>query len=646
MARPNGYGKRFFTRRDDRSNFAYVRDFPPHLKDCLGGEITLRWSGDRRAIGGRTVLTISFETSDEMLAGSRWLDVHAQVERLVESARRRSGYGRNASIKSVEVEALNPEQIRVLGTQYYHDLLADEDAIETSIEARVERVGFDLHRKDIFGQPDRAQLRQAEIDYHERERAEAEHQLTTGEFGGFDASMHMDKAGEWFTDPARPSADQIYYTEYSKVEDHLKLNGIDLPLGHHSRRKLVLELARQKVRAHQDIVRRKKGDHTVLAPPRPELDLGVLLPPSSGLKLGDMFALWKSERRPAARTAMEFRLYLHRFISLHGDLDLKQITRAHIQQFRDAMLEIPRKIPAKVKHYGVRELILWANSQNDVPRLGATTVNDRGIGALSAILATAVREKKIDENPCQGTRVKLQVGEGDARPPYSDADLKVIFSSPVFKNGQRPKGGAGEAAFWLPYLALFTGARLEELAQLRVKDVCVEERDDQRIDYLDLMTMEGSAATKLRRKTSSSRRKVPLHSALIELGFLDYAASMKSQGKLSLFPDLISNGDKRSVSWSKWWGRYARVQFLKAKGLHENYENNPKTVFHSFRHNFIDACRDFKVDYVIMKKLIGHSFKEVTDDYGRGYSLSRLKEAVDCIAFKLESPGSLSAPGR
>ena len=40
---------------------------------------------------------------------------------------------------------------------------------------------------------------------------------------------------------------------------------------------------------------------------------------------------------------------------------------------------------------------------------------------------------------------------------------------------QASKGGAGEAAYWLPLLALFTGARLEELAQLRVSDLASEE---------------------------------------------------------------------------------------------------------------------------------------------------------------------------
>ena len=51
----------------------------------------------------------------------------------------------------------------------------------------------------------------------------------------------------------------------------------------------------------------------------------------------------------------------------------------------------------------------------------------------------------------------------------------MIFNTPVSTEGERPEGGQGEAAFWLPLLALFTGARLGELAGLRVSDVAHEE---------------------------------------------------------------------------------------------------------------------------------------------------------------------------
>ena len=41
----------------------------------------------------------------------------------------------------------------------------------------------------------------------------------------------------------------------------------------------------------------------------------------------------------------------------------------------------------------------------------------------------------------------------------------------IFTHGDRPKAGRGEASFWLPLMALFTGARLNELAPLTAADV-------------------------------------------------------------------------------------------------------------------------------------------------------------------------------
>ena len=74
---------------------------------------------------------------------------------------------------------------------------------------------------------------------------------------------------------------------------------------------------------------------------------------------------------------------------------------------------------------------------------------------------------------CRVLRLLPEAVRGGA--PFEIADLQAIFKTPVFTVGERPKGGKGEAAFWLPLLALFTGARLGELASLRASDVA---RDD------------------------------------------------------------------------------------------------------------------------------------------------------------------------
>src|SRR5262249_22492366 len=49
--------------------------------------------------------------------------------------------------------------------------------------------------------------------------------------------------------------------------------------------------------------------------------------------------------------------------------------------------------------------------------------------------------------------------------------LQKLFPSPIFTQRLRVRAGRGEAAYWLPILALYSGARLEELGQLVVEDL-------------------------------------------------------------------------------------------------------------------------------------------------------------------------------
>src|SRR5207249_331618 len=97
----------------------------------------------------------------------------------------------------------------------------------------------------------------------------------------------------------------------------------------------------------------------------------------------------------------------------------------------------------------------------------------------------------------------------EVRLPYSPADLERIFAV-------ERKGAAN---YWLPYLALYTGARLEELAQLRVVDVKIEDG----IAYLDIHGLDGR-----RVKTRSPERKVPLHPELLRIGLLRYVEEQRA----------------------------------------------------------------------------------------------------------------------
>jgi integrase len=88
-------------------------------------------------------------------------------------------------------------------------------------------------------------------------------------------------------------------------------------------------------------------------------------------------------------------------------------------------------------------------------------------------------------------------------------------------------GGAGEAAFSLPLLGLWTGCRLEELGQALVVDVQAADG----VHYLNISDLgEGKSV-----KTAGSRRPVPMHPELIRLGFLRYIEERRKQGDARLF---------------------------------------------------------------------------------------------------------------
>ncbi len=114
-------------------------------------------------------------------------------------------------------------------------------------------------------------------------------------------------------------------------------------------------------------------------------------------------------------------------------------------------------------------------------RVSAGTVNKQ-LGALQAIAGWAEQNGLIPEdtawsNPFAKTKVREEQSE---RTSFETAELKVLFAAPVFTKHEYPQGARGPAAFWLPLLALFTGARQAELAGLTVGNIQADEERRQR----------------------------------------------------------------------------------------------------------------------------------------------------------------------
>jgi integrase len=157
--------------------------------------------------------------------------------------------------------------------------------------------------------------------------------------------------------------------------------------------------------------------------------------------------------------------------------------------------------------------------------------------------------------------------------------------------------------------------RLEEIGQLTKDDI--KRQDDIWFFNLDHAPHKGQVL-----KNESSRRQIPIHSRLIELGLLDLVSA--SNGRL--FTDLSSAGARQlTASFSQWFGRYLRQVI----GIADR-----RKTFHSFRHTFKDMCREAEISKDLHDRLTGHSSRDVGDGYGAGmFPLKPLNEAIKKITL-------------
>lgn len=93
------------------------------------------------------------------------------------------------------------------------------------------------------------------------------------------------------------------------------------------------------------------------------------------------------------------------------------------------------------------------------------------LGFLGAMLQCAFDGGYVTQNVARGIRVGKAKVQREKRVAFTPEALARIFSSKVYTAGYRPKAGGGDAIAWVPMLAYVTGARLEELCQLRRQDV-------------------------------------------------------------------------------------------------------------------------------------------------------------------------------
>jgi integrase len=236
------------------------------------------------------------------------------------------------------------------------------------------------------------------------------------------------------------------------------------------------------------------------------------------------------------------------------------------------------------------------------------------------------RSYVIGENPFTGLKVRRAtlINARDERQPYTMDELKKLFSSPAFTGckGTMRRSAAGgmviwDSLYWVPLMALHSGARMNELCQLHLTDL-------KQVDGIWVFDIDENEEGQTI-KTAAGRRKIPVHLRLLDLGLLDYANAIRDKGHERLFPDItLGKGKRYSSTFSKRFKTYT-----------DGIGLGSDATFHSFRHNLNQALLDAEVRDEVSKAMLGHENKDTHARYG-GELLGNMAKALGKVAFPLD----------
>ncbi|WP_333877554.1 site-specific integrase [Methylobacter sp.] len=268
-------------------------------------------------------------------------------------------------------------------------------------------------------------------------------------------------------------------------------------------------------------------------------------------------------------------------VELVGDKSINQILQADLNNFFDEVQKLPvRRDSKKFTGMSIKQIII----ANDGPCIAEKTFTGTHRACISVFIQWAVvhyKDQGFPDLSVKGAIYRgIRAGGINKQRAMKFEELQKLFGHPKMKK----YAASSETAHycWLPLVGLFTGCRINELCQLNPFSDIVQ--DAETGIYYFHFTDEGETSGGVDKsiKTKSSKRIVPIHSKLLELGFLNYVAMIKRGNHKIIFPEWKQRNGKASANVTKWFARY-----LDEIGLKDDAEGARLSGFHSFRHTFV-----------------------------------------------------------
>ena len=282
------------------------------------------------------------------------------------------------------------------------------------------------------------------------------------------------------------------------------------------------------------------------------------------------------------------------FIEIVGDIQISQVSPKDAREFKRIIALLPkhRHQSPRYSNLNIKQILELKNVEGQEPK----NINKLiyRVRIFFRWLRNNYREY-VPQNYFEGLSVQSKKVTRP-REGFSNEELNQIFDPAKYLGYtiRNLKRRTKLTSFFVPLIGLHTGMRLEEICQLRLKDISTA-------GNYDVFKVVISEDTKL--KNIQSERIIPIHENLKKLGFLDYCKYLRKLKYERVFYDLEKNRD----GYGRNMGRFF-MDYLKKL---EIYQFQTK-VFHSLRHTFITNLLQNGVREEVVNGLDGHAQKTMS----------------------------------
>ena len=299
-------------------------------------------------------------------------------------------------------------------------------------------------------------------------------------------------------------------------------------------------------------------------------------------------------------------------IRLIGDLHCDELSYPILRRYKTVLMKLPANMNKSPRYRGksIDEIL----QLHDCKPMSISNVN-KFLSRVSGLLRWSVKNGYITVNFAESLTVKRNNRPDQERSAYTDEQLKLIFSQPLFVEHKFKH----PFQYWIPLLANFSGARLNELSQLHLKDV-------QCINDIRVISINSDSPDK-KLKTAAAERIIPLHSEILRLGFIEHVERMRRLGKQRVFPELKLTRDSYGQRVSRWYCRFCQQLQLAGSG------QDKLPTLHSFRHTVAMKLRQSGCSMDEVGEILGHSNGKTTARYAKRLNVNQLKAIIEMLDY-------------